>query len=100
MTTHVFQGELFPWREDQPDSWVFVALPEDVSDRIDDELTDPPRGFGSVRVEVTVGESTWSTSLFPSKEQGTYVLPVKKPVRRAERIDAGDTARFAVEVVE
>ena len=98
MTEHSFEGELYPWHEDRPDSWLFVALPPDLSRQVDDELTAPPRGFGSVRVEVTVGGSTWSTSIFPGKE--TYVLPVKKPVRRAEGLDLGDAATFTIRVLD
>lgn len=48
------------------------------------------RGFGSVRVEVTVGPTTWCTSIFPSKESGSYVLPVKKAVRAAAEAEEGD----------
>ncbi|MCB1247564.1 MAG: DUF1905 domain-containing protein, partial [Acidimicrobiia bacterium] len=45
-------------------SWVFVTLPEDVSDEIEESV--PSKGgFGSVRVEVTIGGSVWRTSLFP-----------------------------------
>ena len=27
MTEHAFEGRLYPWHDDRPDSWVFVALP-------------------------------------------------------------------------
>ena len=47
------------------------------------------RGFGSVRVEVDLGESRWSTSFFPQKEDGWF-LPVKKARARAEGVAAGD----------
>lgn len=97
---HTFDGTLAAWREEQPDSWVFVALPPELSDEIDDTLTTPPRGFGSVRVQVRLGGSEWATSLFPSKEAGTYVLPVKKAVRRAERLEPGDTARIRLTVLD
>ena len=98
---HAFEGRLFAWHDDRPDSWVFVTLPPELSDEIEESLTGPPRGFGSVRVAVTCGASKWSTSLFPSKEAGAYVLPVKKSVRKAEGgLAAGDTARFAVEVLD
>jgi hypothetical protein len=99
VTRHLFDGQLFPWEEDAPDSWVFVAVPRELADQIDDELTGPPRGFGSVRVEVGVGGTEWTTSIFPSKELGTYVLPVKKSVRRAEDVEAGDVATFTLTVL-
>ncbi|MGZ8997319.1 MAG: DUF1905 domain-containing protein [Allosphingosinicella sp.] len=47
------------------------------------------RGFGSVKVEVTVGDSLWSTSVFPQKD-GKWFLPIKKAACRAEGLLAGD----------
>ena len=47
------------------------------------------RGFGSVKVSVTLGASHWQTSLFPNKD-GSWFLPIKAPVRRAEGIAEGD----------
>lgn len=48
------------------------------------------KGWGQIRVEVTIGSNTWKTSLFPSKKHG-YDLPIKADVRKKEGIDAGDT---------
>lgn len=47
------------------------------------------RGFGSVKVEAAVGDSRWSTSVFPQR-QGGWFLPVKKAICRAEELEAGD----------
>lgn len=55
------------------------------------------RGFGSVKVTVTLGESTWQTSLFPNKD-GSWFLPVKKPVRVAEGIEYGDEIEVELEL--
>lgn len=83
-------------------SWVFLTVPDDVSDEIVDlldSLEQPRRGFGSVKVEVTVGDTTWSTSLFPDKGRGAYILPVKKAVRDAEHIDGGDAVVVSLTVL-
>jgi len=45
--------------------------------------------WGSVRIEATVGGTTWRTSLFPSKAHGGWLLPLKAAVRKAERISEG-----------
>lgn len=55
-------------------------------------------GFGSIRVAVTLGKTKWKTSIFPDKQSGAYVLPLKKGVRRAEGIDAGDTVNFTLDI--
>lgn len=47
------------------------------------------RGFGSVKVDVRLGASRWSTSVFPQKD-GSWFLPVKKAICRAEDLGEGD----------
>ena len=96
--TAQFTGELYLW-EARTDSWTFVDAPVDLSEEIRDSLPLPPRGFGSVRVEVTLGATTWRTSLFPDKVKGAYVLPVKRAVLRAEDVEAGDEVTLAVAVL-
>ena len=59
-----------------------------------------PRGFGSVRVHVRAGASEWDTSVFPDAESGCFVLPVKKAVRNAERIEEGDEVTISLRVRE
>lgn len=90
MADHEFTADLWRWRardEEAGGAWFFVSLPFEVSDAIDEE--GPRKGFGSVRVEVTVGTTTWRTSVFPSAEEKTFVLPVKKAVRSAEGLVEG-----------
>lgn len=93
-----FEAELWVWDARRADTWTFVSLPADASDAIGARVG-PRRGFGSVRVRVTVGATTWQTSIFPDSERG-YVLPVKRAVRAAEGLDPGDTATVRVELVD
>jgi len=51
-------------------------------------------------VEVTIGSSRWSTSLFPDNKRRTSVLPVKKQVRVTENLVAGSTAEVELVVLE
>lgn len=79
-------------------AWYFVTLPFDVADEIEDVAGSTAGGFGSVRVSVTVGTSTWKTSLFPDNKQKSYVFPINKAVRAANELDEGSVARFAIEL--
>ena len=88
-----FSGPLWRWSGES--AWHFVTVPEAVSDDIASRV-EPGPGFGSVKVTVTVGSSTWSTSVFPDSKSGRYVLPVKAAVRRRERIDDGDELQVAL----
>lgn len=56
------------------------------------------RGFGSVKVNVALGESRWSTSVFPLKEGGWF-LPIKKAIQRAEGLEEGDLLEIELELL-
>jgi Domain of unknown function (DUF1905) len=90
-----FSGPLWRWSGES--AWHFVTVPEAVSDDIASRVVPGP-GFGSVKVTVTIGSSTWSTSVFPDSKSGRYVLPVKAAVRRRERLDDGDELHVALVV--
>jgi hypothetical protein len=94
----VFDAELWAWDARRLDSWVFVSLPPDASEEIRDLTGGQARGFGSVRVRVTIGGTVWTTSIFPDSKRGAYVLPLKRAVRKAESLDEGDTATVTVEL--
>ncbi len=85
-----FGGVLWRYHGESP--WVFVTLAVDDADEIDARV---PRsgGFGSVKVSVHIGETEWSTSIFPDKASGSYVLPIKRAVRDQEKLEVGDMAR-------
>lgn len=97
-TSYRFRAELWRWEARNDSSWIFVSLPESVTDEIDDRWGGSTGGFGSIPVEVTVGTTTWSTSVFPSKEQATFVLPVKQAVRKAEGLEVGAFASIELRV--
>lgn len=92
-----FESTLFEW--DGPQSWVFAGLPEDLSDVIQEVHGDRTAGFGSLRVEVVLGGQVWRTSIFPDAKSGTYVLPVKKDVRRKAGVEAGDPVEIDLSVL-
>jgi hypothetical protein len=46
-------------------------------------------GWGAIPVSVRIGETAWTTSLFP--RNGRYLLPLKDAVRMAEDLALGDT---------
>jgi hypothetical protein len=96
-STFSFGAEL--WEHDGHAAWHFLDVPLDIADDIEERFGGRAAGFGSIRVEVTIGGSTWQTSLFPDTKRGTYVLPVKKPVRSAEGLAAGSRAKVALVVL-
>lgn len=96
--TYEFDAEI--WLHQGDGAWHFLTVPGDVSDDIEARTSHLRRGFGSVRVRVRIGATTWSTSIFPDSKRGAYVLPVKKEVRRAEGIDDGTTVVVGLDLVD
>ncbi|OGG57819.1 hypothetical protein A2853_04135 [Candidatus Kaiserbacteria bacterium RIFCSPHIGHO2_01_FULL_55_17] len=82
----------------QVGAWHFVHVDKAQSAKIKEKYAGPRRGFGAVRVSVKIGKTTWQTSIFPDKRSGTYLLPLKAAVRRAEGIFEGETITFTLEI--
>ncbi len=80
------------WRYPGTSGWHVVTLPPEAAEQVEDarERAGGGPGFGSVPVEVTVGDTTWRTSVFPDKASGGFLLPMKAAVRRQEGLDEGD----------
>ena len=95
--TYRFTSRVYRWDERANDSWYFVDVPAEESDEIRDRPR-MPRGFGSVRVEATIGATTWRTSIFPGAER--YALPLKKAVRTAEGIEPDDEVHVRIETLD
>ena len=95
-----FDAELWIWDARRDETWTFVSLPVEASAEIRARTAGLRRGFGSVRVRARLGRSTWTTSIFPDSTRDTYVLPVKRAVRTAERVEAGDVVRVTVELLD
>lgn len=77
-------------------AWHFVSVPKKESSQIKKDFGTKTRGWGSLPVEVTIGQSTWETSIFPDKRTETYILPLKAAIRRSEEIFEKDTIAFTI----
>jgi hypothetical protein len=95
-----FESELWIWDARRDESWTFVSLPADTSEEIRHRAGGLRRGFGSLRVRAAVGATVWTTSIFPDSGRDAYVLPVKRAVRTAESLAAGDVVAVAVELLD
>ena len=90
---------LWIWKgSDAAGRWYFVTVPEEQSAEIKAHALGSPRGFGSVKVEATIGDVTWRTSVFPLNSGG-YLLPVKKEVRTKADLAAGDEVTVELELL-
>ncbi|MCL6740269.1 DUF1905 domain-containing protein [Sphingomonas sp. RB56-2] len=76
----------------------FLTIAEDASLEIRAHAFLNPRGFRSVKVECTIGEIVWRTSVFPQKSGG-YFLPMKIDVCRRAGISAGDRVTVTLDLL-
>ena len=91
-----FSGEVWHWRGPAP--YHFVTVPEAQSDGLQSVSGLVSYGWGMIPVTVRIGETEWTTALWP--KDGRYIVPLKDRVRRAEGIDVGTrvTVRLVVAV--
>ena len=99
-----FSAPLLVWRTEKYGDMAYVVITGAAAESINGhELVrrlefGRRRGFGSVKVEVMVGGSRWSTSVFPQKTGGWF-LPMKKAICRAEGLDPGDEIQVLLELL-
>ena len=97
-------GKLWRWQSKAKDgtpspvAWFFVTIDGLVAEAIRAASPGRTAAWGSVYVSVTIGATSWRTSLVPSKDVGGYLLPVKAAVRKAERLEEGGEARVRIEI--
>ena len=95
MTTRIaFVAEIIEWRGPAP--FLFARIPDDHVGEIRHAALSASYGWGVVPVAAKVGESEFTTSLFP--RDGTYLLPIKVAVQRSEAVGVGDRVRVTIQV--
>lgn len=82
-----FSGEIVYWRGPAP--WYFVPVPDEECREVARVAPSVTYGWGVIPAAARIGATGWTTSLFP--KDGRYLVPIKAAVRRAERLDEGDT---------
>lgn len=78
--------------------WHFIGIPKKESAHITKDFSDQKKGWGSLPVTVTLGKTSWETSIFPDKKSGTYLLPLKAAVRNKEKVSAEDKVTFTIKL--
>ena len=86
-----FTSPLWRWTGGEvATSWFFVTVTEALAGEIRTASRAKAGAWGMVKVMAEVGATRWSTSLFYSKDVGSFLLPMKASVRKAETLVEGD----------
>jgi hypothetical protein len=99
MTKSEFSFVAKIWEWDGPQAWHFVSLPVDLADFVKESFGRNARGFKSLRVEVKVSDETWRTSIFPDSKRGTYLLPIKKDIRKRLGVEVGSRVTVGISIL-
>ena len=89
-----FEGEAIEWRGPAP--FVFVPVPPSLSAEIKAVSALLTYGWGVIPVTARIGGTEYTTSLFP--KDGSYLVPVKTVVQRAEEVAVGDSVKVRLEL--
>jgi hypothetical protein len=103
-TRWLVTGPLWLWRGTHADgtptkaAWIFLTISGVVADaiRAGGSPRGGRRGFSATRVTATIGGTSWATSLFPHRDSGGFLLPVKAMVRKAEGVKVGDVVSVEI----
>ena len=95
----VAQSQVWLWKPDKPGTaaWHFLPIDADTSAQI--RFAAPFIGrFGSVKVTAQIGNTSWQTSMFPHRDTGGLLLPLKLDVRQRESLSDGDEVHVTLRV--
>ena len=82
-----FTASVWEWRGPAP--YHFVSVPPDIAAEIKELASAVTYGWGMIPVEGKIGNTSFTTSLWA--KNGTYAVPLKDAVRKAEGISLDDT---------
>lgn len=79
--------------------WHMLFLPKGLSRDLKKFFAGMEGGFKSLPVEITIGQTSWKTSIFPDSKEGAFLLLLKAAVRKKENIAAGDIISFKLKIL-
>lgn len=93
-------GPVWLWRPNdrKGGGWHFLTIDGQTSAELRYAALGRTGGFGSIKVEARIGGTIWSTSLFPHRETGGFILPLKADVRKREKIGADDVVTVELRI--
>ena len=81
-----FSNTVWEWRGPAP--YHFVSVPLGIANEIKQLASAVTYGWGMIPVSGKIGATSFSTSLWA--KNGTYAVPLKDAVRKAEGVSIGD----------
>jgi hypothetical protein len=92
-----FEAKVHLWASNP--KFFLVSVPQKFSDEIHQISEGLTNGFGSLKVEATIGSFIWKTSIFPESSTGLFDLPLKAEVRKKNGLVEGSSAKVKIEIL-
>ncbi len=89
-----FAAAIIEWRGPPP--YLFAPVPDHLVGEVHYAAREASYGWGMVPVTAQIGATEFTTSLF--RRGGTYMLPIKVAVQRAEDLGLGDRIAVAMQI--
>ena len=89
-----FTGTIWFWKGPAP--WYFVTVPEPQCVALQAIVQAVTYGWGMIPIHARIGDTAWTTSMFP--KNGSYIVPIRAHVRKAEHLAEGDDVTVWLEV--
>ena len=95
-TSFAFRAKL--WKYEGPAGWCFVTIPKSTTKRIRSIHQDSEEGWGRLKATVTIGGSSWKTSIWFDTKAESYLLPIKVAIRKKESLAIGEYLNGRLEI--
>ncbi len=83
-------ARLWRWPGDMP--WHFINIDKEASAHLRDAF---PKA-SMIKVTASIDNTSWRTSLFRNNRDNSYLLPIKKDIRRKEGLQDGDEIKVDI----
>ncbi len=97
MSSYRFEAEL--WKSTGKGAWHFVTVPPEVGFEVRAQAHGATPGWGMVKVAVEIAGRAFETSIFPDKQSGSYLLPIRADIRKANKLAAGDVVPVQMKIL-
>ena len=99
MPSNQFKFKSKVWLHPGLQGWHFLNLPKNKTKQIKKIYDGLAGGFGLLPVNVTIGVTKWKTSIFYDQNIKSYLLPLKKEIRKKENIKNNDTITYFITII-
>lgn len=91
-----YQFSAKPWEYSGKGAWIFVILPQKMSQEIREVFFQNEEGWGRLKVTAKISETEWQTAIWFDSKQKTYLLPLKAEIRKKEKIELGKNVEVTI----